>query len=629
VILEVRSPSQRPFKVSRIHPRVLSLAALAALLCLTAPSSASAQMGRMGRGMTPGAMPRPSGATNSQADKGPAEAAPEDESDEDAPIGQYAEKRRAFEVLEFDGYFRFRTDWFHNLHLGQGWVEPASSNAGPPPFPRSISCGRTEGGCDDKALGNANMRLRLEPIVNVTDQVRVLAQIDVLDNTIAGSTPDSLVQAQALSVGNNDALYPILSNSQDPPTIGRNSFTSSIRAKRAWAEIDSEFGRLVFGRMPWHWGRGMFFNHGNCLDCDGGTTVDRVMGMTVLYGHQVALGWDFGPSGRTLNQTQLGLRDLEAPPLDLAQVDDTFQLTASILKRDEDERFRARAAQGEVVFNYGFQLVYRSQEQAIYPDSNPENNLPSDGASALDDEQLGARLQTVDARVFIPDVWFKLGWRALTLEFESAAVLGRVGNAGPLVTPENTELNLRQLGWVLNAELALFKNAFFVGLETGGATGDQAENPRQYLNYRWRRDRQPAGDNTLARFHFSPDYHVDQILFRRLLGTVTNAIYIKPQMAYWLNLAAPRQLGLQVSAIYSAANVRVATPGNATNYGIEVNAGLTYRNPEDRFYAGFTWGVLFPFAALSRPAALQGGVGQAGEGADTAQVLRTFLGVTF
>ena len=33
-------------------------------------------------------------------------------------------------------------------------------------------------------------------------------------------------------------------------------------------------------------------------------------------------------------------------------------------------------------------------------------------------------------------------------------------------------------------------------------------------------------------FHFSPDYHVDEILFRHILGTVTNANYIKPKAAY-------------------------------------------------------------------------------------------------
>jgi len=41
-------------------------------------------------------------------------------------------------------------------------------------------------------LGDGNVRLRLEPTINVTNQVRVQTQTRVLDNTMMGSTPDSL-----------------------------------------------------------------------------------------------------------------------------------------------------------------------------------------------------------------------------------------------------------------------------------------------------------------------------------------------------------------------------------------------------------------------------------------------------
>ena len=46
---------------------------------------------------------------------------------------------------------------------------------------------------------------------------------------------------------------------------------------------------------------------------------------------------------------------------------------------------------------------------------------------------------------------------------------------------------------------------------------------------------------------------------------------------------------------------KVSTPGNASPYGVEMNLGLNYRNPADGFYAGLTWGVLWPMGALNRP----------------------------
>ena len=125
----------------------------------------------------------------------------------------------------------------------------------------------------------------------------------------------------------------------------------------------------------------------------------------------------------------------------------------------------------------------------------------------------------------------------------------------------------------------------------GGATGDQAEHPGQYLNYRWRFVQQPSGDHAINDFHFSPDYHVDEIFFRHIMGTVTNATYFKPQAAYWFDLGRTRAVGINGGAIFSMAQVPVSTPGDSLIYGVETNLGLGYRNTAEGFYAGFIWGV--------------------------------------
>ena len=620
-------------------------------LGLFAAGPAFAQMGSPGGGMMPGMSPgggmRPPTQGGDDHTEGPAEAAPDQDKDDEenkplAPLSEAA--RRRTQVLELDGYFRMRTDWLRNLHLGQGYVvdAPGSTNVvGTPPFPRTIDCGVFSVDCDKKNLGSGNMRLRLEPTINISDQVRVLAQIDVLDNLIAGSTPDSLVRTDRVTTGSGVSPSSIFSNSQDPPELGQNSSVSSMRAKRAWGEVDTEFGTLKFGRMPWHFGRGMMFNAGRCLDCDGGTNVDRLMVMSKLWGHDVAASWDYGAQGFTANTTTLGINDRSNIPLDLSQRDDTLQLMASITKMQSDEQFRSEASRGEVSVNYGAQFVYRSNNRAVTNNPNTDGVKPTANNSALTPQQLANPADTtftppVNALALIPSVWFKLGWKALTIEFESNAVLGKIDNAGDLTAdPSNKKLDIRQLGWVLASDLSLFKNSFFIGLETGGATGDKssfnAKDPNSYLNYRWQSEQQQAGDHSISNFHFSPEYHVDQILFRRILGTVTNAIYIKPQLAYWLTLAEQKQLGLNGAVIYSAASVSAGTPGDARNLGLETNVGLTYRNPADGFYAGITWAVLFPMAGLERPSSDANPRWPAGNptGASSAQVLRGFVGIQF
>lgn len=648
-------------------PRVLAFtfgsrigaATCGGLLLLLASPAFAQYGGPAGGGMMPGMPPggpRPTGTgMDDSREEGPAEAAPDEDEreDENLPLQPLSEaSRRRTQVVELDGYFRLRTDWLNQLHLGQGYVyegEQTTDPIGTPPFPTPLECGLVPGRCDTKTLGSANMRLRLEPTINVTDQVRVMALIDVLDNVIAGSTPDSLQRADRIAPGSGISPDPILSNDQVPPELGQNSLTSSVRARRAWGEVDTEFGTLKFGRMPWHFGRGMFFNNGACPDCDNASAVDRVMLISRLWGHNIALAYDYGAQGYTSQITTVGLADRNAYPLDLSQKDDVYQLTAALTKLDNPERFRLQATRGEVAFNYGTQLVYRNNSGQVRS-QNPEDPQPPSDGVLFSPQDLANRdtagggealyVGNVDAIAFIPSVWFKLGWKALTLEFESTAILGKIGNAGALtLDPNDKRLALRQLGWVFASELSLFKNSFFLGLETGGATGDRAEpelgpGNTTYLNHRWRRVQQPVGDDAITDFRFSPDYHVDQILFRRIIGTVTNAVYVKPQLSYWLTLAEQRQIGLTGAIIYSAALSRLGTPGDARNLGIETNVGLTYRNNADRFYAGVVWGVLWPLAGLNRPtnAADPGAslwpVGTQSDAA-TAQVLRGFLGIQF
>ncbi|HVU49616.1 MAG TPA: TIGR04551 family protein [Polyangia bacterium] len=645
--------------------RLATAAALAILLGLPATRAARAQMGPGGMpGMGPGAQPGMGGGPQEPKEEGPAEEAPEeDQKPADLePLPGYPEQnKRKLQIFEVDGYLRLRADYMHNFFLGEGYTHITSTlpggtpqNYGLPLFPLPLECNRPMNGttitnvgannpgtaCSHKNIGAANLRLRLEPTLNVTDMVRVHAQFDVLDNTILGNTPDSLTgipgynrpSSTPTSGGmvsptsmNGAAPTGFQYTTQDPPEVGQNGFSSSIVAKRAWAEIDSEFGSVRFGRMPWHWGRGIAYNDGGCPDCDVGTTVDRVMALTTLYGHQIAVAWDLGPQGYTTQQLSLGQQSPSGYPYDLSQNDDVLELMASIVRKDNPVQLRERIDRGEPVLNYGLQVVYRNQGNTVTPMDTSATVLNSTtGPMPLTPEQLNQATLFGGLSV-TPDVWAKFYYKALTLEFEGIGVFGKIDHPGVLAA-DNQQVTMRQLGWVIAGELRLYRDAFFVGLETGGATGDQAEDPSQYLNYRWRFVQQPPGDHAINDFHFSPDYHVDEIFFRHIMGTVTNAIYVKPQTAYWFDLGQNRAIGLNGSVIYSAAQVPVSTPGNAINYGVEADVGASYRNTGDGIYGGVTWGLFFPLAALSRPFSLYE---DNSANATSAQILRIFMGVRF
>jgi uncharacterized protein (TIGR04551 family) len=635
-------------------------------LALAGASPAWAQMGGMSPGMGPG-MGKPGGgmAPHEEKDEGPAEVAPDAEdkapASKESDASYLEQARRRTKVVEFDGYYRVRTDYLYKMNMGQGYNTGGSVHA-LPPFPVPSEClpsgqvgnsagtasGPVTGACDN-GLGSGNMRLRIEPTINISDQVRVRSQFDVFDNLILGSTPDSLVNPyvpnQTAGVGQTTAAAPtdVMSNTQ-------NSYANSIVAKRAWGEIDSELGSFRFGRMPWHFGRGMYFNRGDCADCEGGTTVDRMMALTTVYGHQLALAMDFGAQGYHIGYTDLGQKNAGGFPLDLSQKDDVTQYMAAITKIDDDKTWRERIAAGDVVVNYGAQLVYRSQDYATFnitPFSTSPYATSSQAAGVpLSSNDLGNSITTnVNSLLFIPSLWFKLGWKALTLEFEGNMLAGKMGKAGPLRlgTTENDQgLTILQAGWVLASQLKLYNDSLFVGFETGGATGDQAElagsgtanDPSYYpyLNYRWKFVPQPRGDKNLNDFHFSPEYHVDEILYRRILGTVSNAIYFKPSIAYWLDLDSRKEndVGISGSVIYSIAPVPVSTPGNSMNYGVELDLGLHYRNQRENIFAGATWGIFWPMAALSRPyGSVDSVLWNSPEDTSASQVIRTFVGIKF
>ena len=163
--------------------------------------------------MRPGGQPgggNPSNMGPEEKEEGPAETAPEQQAENPAlqPLPAWPQQReKTLQFFELHGYIRFRAYLFHALNMGiwQGAMGPQA------PFtipytefgsngmsnimrnPASSCASRDKSNCRTDNLTSADMRLRLEPTVNVTEQVRVKAQLDVFDNMVMGSTPGELL----------------------------------------------------------------------------------------------------------------------------------------------------------------------------------------------------------------------------------------------------------------------------------------------------------------------------------------------------------------------------------------------------------------------------------------------------
>ncbi|KFE63056.1 TIGR04551 family protein [Hyalangium minutum] len=508
---------------------------------------------------------------------------------------EWTEEKRKLELFTLDGYFRVRPNLFYKFDLGKG---------------RDTSLFPTRSETENTQAG-ANMRVRLEPTFNVSEEVRLKMQVDLLDNFLFGSTPD-------LTLDGGRNIFGIFSESQDSSASAVTALRDSIVVKRAYGEVSTPVGILRFGRMGSHWGLGMLRNDGNCLDCDFGDTVDRIQFVTEPFsGFYVTPMIDFNDEGATSQQVT---GDAQRESFDYSNADDSHSYVIAIARRDTDQQAKDKLENNQGVLNYGLHFTYRTQRW------EEENNT--------------ATLTFVprDATLYVPDLWLRYEERMFRIEVELAATYGSINNRaltlGDASNPsQNQSLRVLQFGGVAQGEYKMLNGDLHLGLELGFASGDKASG---FGYFQRSRTVNPNGrdvglpqyqcgvggcsDNAIRNFRFNRAYRVDNILWRELIGGLTDAVYVKPNVKYSL----ADGFDLFGSVVYSQALYAQSTPSTVNrSLGLEVDLGARYET-EDGFVAGLNWGILFPMSGLQEApnSAVQ-------REFETAQALRGTLGIRF
>jgi uncharacterized protein (TIGR04551 family) len=484
--------------------------------------------------------------------------------------------------FELDGYFRARADVFVNFDLNAGVDVHAQ-----PLFPRPATPG-------SDTLTSANQRLRLDPTLNISEEIKVRGTVDVLDNLVWGQTPDAYPRNLATQTS------PMLAftGTQVAPQGGQNAARDSILVKRVWGEVLTPVGLLRFGRMGSHWGLGILANDGDDLDADFGSNVDRLMFVTRVADHFIVPAVDVMSVGPLFQPADV----YQGQPFDLENRDDVIQYILAVARRDTDDEIRRQVLDGRMVINYGVYNVLRRQTLDYVRSSS----------RIFGSQELGAGdFIRRDALAYIPDVWFRLNTARLRVEFEAAAILGRIGNG--MLFDEDPEadntLLIRQIGAVAQADYSFMRDRLRVGLETGFASGDDGPGMGIFAAPGGRSSPPEPGaidgrqfnlddenfpiDNRVTNFKFHRAYYIDEILWRRVLGQITDAIYIRPSVTYDLTNA----FGFDLAGIYSRAVFTASTPGEVADLGVELNAGLRYRTRDGFVFRGI-YGILFPLGGL-------------------------------
>ncbi|MEM1413682.1 MAG: TIGR04551 family protein [Myxococcota bacterium] len=558
----------------------------------------------------------------------------------DPTVGDWGAPRSTFTL---HGYFRLRGELQDNFFLSQD-NRPGATTSGNPvgdptfaywvPADRDVELEGTEGrenGTDRLRYGT--MRFRAQPTLALSDDVRVHVTLDVFDNLVLGSTPESLIYDpnDPSRLRERSLTVPVdaYSGTQTPPQGLRNSFRDGIVARRAWAEVTNRgIGQLRFGRMATHWGLGMQLNSGDDIDGDFSSEVDRVMYIARFEGYYFMGAYDFASQG-----IQQGLTDdLRSTPFDLTSIDDLRQYAFAVAKRTEDREAREELASGGWVLDYGLHFMFQRQNRSIATTGNELGATTGVGADFNDSGAFANVFISRGARIFTPNVWGRFRWGSLRLELEAALVAGEIDDIDNESNDEVAQsLQLLQYGFAFESEYRLLNDKLYLRLYTGLASGDAGVDGLSQRNDLLGQRNEGAGRASAYSFH--PNYRVDLILFRNILGAVSSAYYLKPGLGYDIIRSPFGQLfGASVDMIFSRAlHARQTYSGfddaddPAQNLGVELDFSLYYRSEDgplttDGFYAQFNYGLLFPLAGLDLP--VDGGLGRA-------QTLRLLLGVIF
>jgi uncharacterized protein (TIGR04551 family) len=437
--------------------------------------------------------------------------------------------------------------------------------------------------------GGHDLRLRLSPSFFLGDLARVVVEVDLLDNVALGARPRFTPFRDTTGLV---AAAPFAAQ----PSLGD---VATLRS--AWGEVLLPVGVLSAGRMPSHFGLGIAANDGVDVDDDLGDRADRVAFTMPVLGHVLSAAFDVGASG----PPAFGARSLAglgpAPrPVTLGEQALSFALLRFHAPWELQMLTHARTPEGgRTVVDYGVALSFEWQD-----DDAPGYWRAIDAAVGADPAGVVRR----GYRAGLADGWLRIVSRRMRVEAEVVGAAFTIENASPLpgvalrapvtglpwggvVVVEGRPLADEQL-LIVQGEVGVASSDPAPGLplpaptalstaQPGDIFGSQLDGPRD--------TRQDA-------FRLHPLHRVDLILWRTLLGGVSEAAYARTRV-----VLAPAEdvfagLRFEGNVVYSHALDAASAPGGTSPLGVEVDGAVVW--PYGPFSLRADAGFLFPLGGL-------------------------------
>jgi len=409
--------------------------------------------------------------------------------------------------VDFEGYYRARGRAFHSLSIDHDLSGYEGTSAW------------------------AEHRFWLKPRILVSDEVAVFAELRGLDNLVWGTEARSYFDPTTADnvpmAFTDDLTAPV------PTELDQGSVLLDITLWRAWGEVHLGRHRFRVGRMPLHWGSGVWQNDGLGRNGEYGDSADRIQWEGLFGDVYASLAVDVNAES-FVNQT-----------------DNTMSYNGMAAWRTE-----------QVVA--GLNLQFRHTDNA------------EDGGQGLD-------LFTADAALDA-----ELG--QLEVHLEAVARFG----SGDLDTGLN-DVQIASGGGILEGRL--LTDAVDVGLTFGMATGDANLNDNKLKTFSFDRDynlgiilfEQPLP--TLASSLPTAENGGRDYSLTLTGPTVSNALLVAPKLSRHFG----DDWKVEAQGVFARTARVPQTDAYATRkfYGSEIDASVSFEGVEHLDLLG-TVGVFFP-----------------------------------
>lgn len=393
--------------------------------------------------------------------------------------------------------------------------------------------------------------MHLSPKIVVQDGVEIVSRFELLNNT---QYPNS--QAGQLLGSTVDNNFPNSGYAENSSTMSENQGQSSVQISQAYLHLQQEYGSLIVGRAPIHFGLGIAHNSG--------------MG---AFDH-----W-------------LGVED---------QVTYRIHIGNATLTPMIGRPYQASPGQGASITDQAISLEYTSSDSSatagVFYENRASGQVANDTPTALAAKFTPASILGGFSNKTV-NVYFAKDWGTVDFKIEAGFLQGNTG----LFNSLGQEVHLSGYGIATELSIPNQDSKWYYKLRTGIASGDDP-NSGDYEGYTFNRNYDVAflmfnhrlGQADFFKTNpFKSSLSSSQSLADTLDDEyISNAFYLSPQFIYRYSDKTELKNTLTAATILVDP---ISGAGTDKNVGFEYDFDVVYK-PSDRIQWITTVGVILPGA---------------------------------